>query len=69
VLDQPVDVPDGTKVAVYLPASPKTVTQSVAEEVARQKAALAELLAMPDENPGDAFSAVDKDRVLYGEQE
>jgi len=64
VLDEAVHVPDGTRVSVFV----QTLNQrglSVEEEVARQKAALAELLAIPDENPNDDFRAEDKDQVLY----
>jgi hypothetical protein len=59
-------LPDGTKVCVFV-AAPELGALSLAAEVARQKAALAELLSMPDENPNDTFCAADKDRVLYGE--
>jgi hypothetical protein len=69
VLDEAVHIPDGTKVAVFVPITAAQGVRSVEEEVARQKAALAELLAIPDENPGDDFSATDHDRVLYGDQE
>ncbi|HEY2414561.1 MAG TPA: hypothetical protein VGI40_20105, partial [Pirellulaceae bacterium] len=63
VLDQPVPVPEGTKVSVFVP----TLNQrglSVEEEVARSKAALAEILAIPDENPNDDFRAEDHDKIL-----
>jgi hypothetical protein len=68
VLDQPVLVPDGTKVSVFVPA-PNQRGLSVEEEVARSKAALAEILAIPDENPSDDFRDEDADKVLYGGQE
>lgn len=68
VLDEAVQVPDGTKVAVFVPAQNPTGL-SPADEVARQKAALAELLAIPNENPGDTFSGEDHDQILYGESE
>jgi hypothetical protein len=68
VLDQPVQVPDGTKVSVFVP-SPKQREMSVQEEVARQKAALAELLALPNENPGDTFSAENYKEFLYGDRQ
>jgi len=68
VLDEPVQVPDGTKVSVYVPTQHRR-DLSVEEVVARQKKALAELLALPNENPGDTFSAVDKDQILYGDRE
>jgi len=69
VLDQAIQVPDGTKVSIYVPSTVHQKALPVEEEVARSKAALAELLAIPDENPGDDFSAVDKDKVLYGDRE
>jgi hypothetical protein len=68
VLDEAVPVPDGTKVSVFIPSTPSQSIRSVEEEVAQSKAALAELLAIPDENPGDDFCAADHDRVLYGDQ-
>jgi hypothetical protein len=68
VLDEAVHVPDGTKVAVFVPATDVRVP-SLEEEVQRSKAALAEILAIPDENPGDDFRAEDHDQVLYGGQE
>jgi len=69
VLDPPVAVPEGTKVSVFVPPNAERDARSVEEKVARSKAALAELLAMPNENPGDTFRAVDHDRILYGDQE
>ena len=69
VLDQPVEVPEGTKVSVFVPAIAPREARSVEEKVARSKAALAKLLAIPDENPNDDFRAEDHDKVLYGDQE
>jgi hypothetical protein len=68
VLDDVANVPDGTVVAVFVstPGAPGDV--ALAAERERRKAALAELLAMPDENPGDTFSGRDHDKVLYGDQ-
>lgn len=68
VLDQPVPAPDGTKVSVFVPTLNHRGL-SVEEEVARSKAALAEILAIPDENPNDDFRAEDLDKVVYGGQE
>jgi hypothetical protein len=68
VLEEGIQIPDGTKVSVFVP----TLNQrglSPEEEVARQKAALAELLAIADENPNDDFRAEDKDQLLYGGKE
>jgi hypothetical protein len=66
VLDEAVHIPDGTKVAVFVPAQDACALSTEAK-VARQKAALAELLAIPNENPGDTFSGQDHDQILYGE--
>jgi hypothetical protein len=68
VLDEPVQIPDGTKVSVFVPVLDQR-NLSVEEEVARSKKALAELLALPNENPGDTFSGADHDQVLYGDHE
>ncbi len=66
VLDEAVQLPEGTKVSVFVPAATPREARSVEEIVARSKAALAELLAIPDENPNDDFCAEDADKVLYG---
>lgn len=69
VLDQPVQVPDGTKVSVFVSSTAAHRTESMEQRVARSKAALAEILAIPDENPNDDFRAEDHDKVLYGDHE
>jgi hypothetical protein len=69
VLDEAIQVPDGTKVSVYVPSPVHQKALSVEEEAARSRAALAELLALPNENPGDTFSGADHDKVLYGDGE
>ena len=69
VLDEAVQVPEGTRVSVFVPPNAASGERSVEERVARSKAALAELLAIPDENPNDDFRAEDHDKVLYGDQE
>jgi hypothetical protein len=68
VLDESVQVPEGTRVSVFVPKLNQR-TLSVEEEVARSKAALRELLTIADENPNDDFRAEDLDRVVYGEPE
>jgi hypothetical protein len=69
VLDQPVPAPDGTKVSVFVSTNDARRERSAEEKVARSKAALAEILAIPDENPNDDFRAEDHDKVLYGDHE
>jgi hypothetical protein len=64
VLDQPIQVPDGTKVAVIVSTS--SSDKPLDEAHARRIAALEELLAIPNENPGDNFSGADHDKILYG---
>jgi hypothetical protein len=68
VLETGAVVPDGTKVAVFVTAPSADNVASMAERE-RRKAALAELLAIPDENPGDTFRAADHDQVLYGDRQ
>jgi hypothetical protein len=78
VLDENVQIPDGTKVAVYVPAPATAGVESggnarhdwvPADDPELRRKALAELLAIPDENPSDDFRAEDADQVLYGGQE
>jgi hypothetical protein len=66
VLDQAVQVPDGTKVSVFVSAPEKSAAQDASSDYERSMIALAEILAIPNENPGDTFSGADHDRVLYG---
>jgi len=68
VLEPGANVPEGTEVAVFVPATGSAAKASAAEERERRRKALAELLALPDENPGDTFSGRDHDQVLYGER-
>jgi hypothetical protein len=65
VLDQPVSAPDGTKVSVFVPEKGKDSNWRPADDPELRKKALAELLALPNENPGDTFSGADHDQVLY----
>ena len=59
-------LPDGTPVEVIVPAAASRDVPLAEQE--RRRAALAELLAIPDENPGDNFSGADHDQVLYGDR-
>jgi hypothetical protein len=69
VLDDVVNVPDGTPVTVLVEPidATKTPTLLTDEELRRRKAILDEIIALPNENPGDTFSGADHDKVLYGE--
>lgn len=69
VFDAGTIVPDGTEVAVFVPPTGATAGLASVAERERRRKALAEILAIPDENPGDTFSGADHDRVLYGEPE
>jgi predicted DNA-binding antitoxin AbrB/MazE fold protein len=66
---QPVDLAEGTRVEVQVPAVAPTAELSP-DELARHQAAIAEFLgrmeALPDEGPDDGFSGRDHDRILYG---
>jgi hypothetical protein len=69
VLDEVPQVPEGTRVSVFVSSNTAHGARSVEERVTRSKAALAELLAIPDENPNDDFRAEDHDQILYGDHE
>ncbi len=68
---EPVDLAEGTQVQVQVP---RPVGDSSAElppeELARQQAAIKEMLAeiasLPIEEPDDGFSGRDHDKILYG---
>lgn len=66
VFEQPVEVPEGTKVSVFVPDRGKDPDWRPADDPELRNKALAELLAMPNENPGDTFSGADHDQILYG---
>lgn len=68
VLGPGANVPEGTQVSVYVPQGSSQTAVGTAD-VERRRAALAAILALPDENPGDTFSGADHDKVLYGEAE
>ncbi len=66
----PIDhlsLPNGTEVTIVVrEPSRKNRTVMTDEERRRYLAALAEIDAVPNENPGDTFSGRDHDKVLYG---
>jgi predicted DNA-binding antitoxin AbrB/MazE fold protein len=69
---QPVDLANGTQVEVQVPTVPagEATAEMSPEELARQRAAIEEVLAeidrLPIEEPDDGFSGRDHDKVLYG---
>ncbi|MFO0790585.1 MAG: antitoxin family protein [Pirellulales bacterium] len=64
----PVSLPNGTEVTIIInEATGQPAPTMSAEARDRYHAALARIDALPSENPGDAFSGVDHDRVLYGD--
>lgn len=68
VLPEDVSLPEGTEVSVVpRPSSEASPEKMTEEERQRIKAIFDRLASLPDENPGDTFSAVDHDKVLYGE--
>ena len=63
-----VSLPDGTEVVITVrKKSPPNVKLMTDDERRRYLEALARIDAMPDENPGETFSGVDHDQVLYGD--
>jgi len=68
VVDGDVSLPEGAEVSVVVRESSEEAPDKMTEaEHRRVKAIFDRLAAMPDENPGDAFSGADHDQVLYGE--
>ena len=72
VLEEGVRLPEGAAVTVLpepgvseskVGVPPDRMTE---DELRRYRQALAEIQALPNENPGDTFSGADHDRVLYG---
>ncbi len=65
---EPVDVAEGTQVAVQIPEAAPSAELSP-EELARQQTAIARFLermeAIPEEGPDDGFSGRDHDKILY----
>lgn len=68
ILSEAIEAPDGTPVTVLLPSTDANAAKVTAAEHEQRTAALAELLAIPNENPGDTFSGADHDQVLYGDR-
>jgi predicted DNA-binding antitoxin AbrB/MazE fold protein len=68
VVDESVNLPEGTEVSVVLPSGgDRSVEKLTDEQRRRLREALQRFEALPDENPGDTFSGADHDRVLYGD--
>ena len=70
VLEPGAQVPEGAIVSVVVePQTPAPAMrdQMTDDERRRLRAALDEIIALPNENPGDTFSGADHDKVLYGE--
>ena len=66
--DNNISVPDGTEVTIMVRTGPPAADDAMSEqERERYLRALARIDAVANENPGDAFSGADHDRVLYGE--
>jgi predicted DNA-binding antitoxin AbrB/MazE fold protein len=69
---QPVDLAPGTQVEVQVPvrADIASTGELSAEELARQRQAIEEMIAkiesLPLEGPDDGFSGRDHDKILYG---
>ncbi len=61
-----VSLPDGTEVKIIVRDPPNRRRVMTEEERSRYLAALADIDAVPNENPGDTFSGADHDQALYG---
>jgi hypothetical protein len=72
VFDDPANLPEGTPVTVLVEPTNTTAAPAPSDrlseaEYQRRRAILDEIVALPNENPGDTFSGRDHDKVLYGE--
>jgi len=66
VLTEDVSLPEGTEVTVAVcAASEGTGSAMSGAERRRVLETMDRIAALPDENPGDAFSGADHDKVLY----
>ena len=64
-----ISLPNGTEVTIIVRAMPLSTDEAMSEQDRQHYlAALARIDAVPNENPGDAFSGADHDRVLYGDR-
>jgi hypothetical protein len=62
-------LPDGTEVTITVRAATQGSGDEMPDEQRqRYLAALARIDAVANENPGDAFSGANHDRVLYGNE-
>ena len=72
-LSRPIDLPNGTRVAVIVIASHPELTPEMPDEPGPRKRTPAEIMsevaAMPMESSPDGFSGEDHDQVLYGGDE
>ena len=65
--DEGISLPDGTEVVITLRDNQTKHSDAMSEmERKHYLAALDRIDAVANENPGDSFSGVDHDRVLYG---
>jgi predicted DNA-binding antitoxin AbrB/MazE fold protein len=66
----PVDLADGTQVQVQVPKSSMSHSDMAPDALAKQRAAIEEMLAelesLPVNEPDDGFSGRDHDKILYG---
>jgi hypothetical protein len=69
VVSEAIQVPDGTPVTILVSGLGADADTVDTGDQLRRKAALAELLAMPSENPGDTFSGADHDQILYRDRQ
>ncbi|MCA9185435.1 MAG: hypothetical protein R3E01_06885 [Pirellulaceae bacterium] len=69
VLDDAPALPEGAEVTVVVRTGVATTTDTRPEEKQEKlREALKRFESLPNENPGDAFSGADHDRVLYGDE-
>jgi hypothetical protein len=70
VLENDTSLPEGMEVTVVASAAIEAASDTMSEEQRkRYLEALRRIDALPNENPNDAFSGADHDRVLYGDGE
>ncbi len=65
-----LSLPNGTEVTIVVrqTTQPRKVVLMTPEQRQKYLEALARIDAVPNENPGDTFSGVDHDQVLYGKR-
>ena len=66
VLNENPPLPNGTEVTVFVRSEPANGRLAAEQRLRKRREAAARIAAVPDENPGDNFSGVDHDQVLYG---